>query len=153
MPFCRVAADLVAGDGIPQLLLGLSLRVAAETITELHCCRWAASPAIRDGAQLQWNGQSIAIDARMQRRQDALDGGVLELLARRPVALTAVRTLALAALSKVIVIAANTIQGDLALLRRPACLRLRGDDEAIGLVMFVFAAIALFVFLSRPGQC
>jgi exosortase/archaeosortase family protein len=128
--------------------LGYPMRVAAGTITEA-LLQMNGIAAIRDGAQLQWNGQSIAIDAPCSGVKMLWTGAYLCLALSAVMRLPALRTIALALLSIVVVIAANAIRAtslfyvEAGLLAGPAFLH-----EAIGLVMFAFAAGVILV-LSR----
>ena len=131
--------------------LGYPLRVAAGSITEV-LLQMNGVAAFREGAQLQWNGQSIAIDAPCSGVKMLWTGAYLSFSLAALMRLSALRTVALALLSVVVVILANAIRAtslfyvEAGILEGPELLH-----DAIGLVMFAFAAVAVFALARKLG--
>ncbi|WP_293853900.1 archaeosortase/exosortase family protein [Steroidobacter sp.] len=125
--------------------LGYPLRVIAGTVTEA-LLQMNGIAAVRDGAQLQWNDQVIAIDAPCSGVKMLWTGAYLSFSLAALMRLSTLRSIALASLAVVVVIAANAMRAtslfyvEAGLIPGPEFLH-----EAIGLVMFAFAAATLFV--------
>lgn len=134
--------------------LGYPLRVVAGTISAalLHMNGVAAT---REGALLLWNGQSIAIDAPCSGVRMLWTGAYLCFTLAALMRLTSLRTLLLATMTLAIVIVANAIRAtslfyvEAGLIDAPAF-----THDAVGLVMFACAAVAVFVLsqqlVTRP---
>lgn len=128
--------------------LGYPLRVAAGTIAEA-LLQMNGIAAIREGAQLQWSGHTVAIDAPCSGVKMLWTGAYLSLSLAALMRLSDLRALALLALSMVVVILANAFRAtslfyvETGLIPGPEHLH-----DAIGLVMFAFAA-ATIVALAR----
>lgn len=124
--------------------LGYPLRVAAGSITEV-LLQMNGIAALREGAQLEWNGRSIAFDAPCSGVKMLWTGAYLSFSLSAMMRLSALRTAALAALSVVVVIVANAIRATslfyvkAGIFEGPELLH-----DAIGVVMFAFAAVAVF---------
>lgn len=124
--------------------LGYPLRVAAGTMTEA-LLQMNGIAALREGAQLQWNGQSIAIDAPCSGVKMLWTGAYLSFSLSAMMRLSAPRTVALTLLTVVVVIIANAIRAtslfyvEAGIFEGPELLH-----DAIGLVMFAFAAVMVF---------
>lgn len=129
--------------------LGYPLRVAAGSMTEA-LLQMNGIAAIREGAQLQWNGQSIAIDAPCSGVKMLWTGAYLSFSLSAMMRLSALRTVALATLSVVVVIVANAIRAtslfyvEAKIFQGPELLH-----DAIGLVMFAFAAVTVFAMARK----
>ncbi len=124
--------------------LGYPLRVAAGTMTEA-LLQMNGIAALREGAQLQWNGQSIAIDAPCSGVKMLWTGAYLSFSLSAMMRLSAPRTVTLTLLTVVVVIIANAIRAtslfyvEAGIFEGPELLH-----DAIGLVMFAFAAVMVF---------
>lgn len=124
--------------------LGYPLRVAAGSIAEA-LLQMNGIAAIREGAQLQWSGQTVAIDAPCSGVKMLWTGAYLSLSLAAMMRLSDLRALALLAASAGVVILANAFRAtslfyvEAGLLQGPDLLH-----DAIGLVMFAFAAATIF---------
>lgn len=129
--------------------LGYPLRVATGSISEvlLHMNGIAA---FREGAQLEWDGKLIAIDAPCSGVKMLWTGAYLSFALAALMRLSAFRTVALALLSAVVVILANAIRAtslfylEAGIVEGPERLH-----DAIGLVMFAFAAATVFALARK----
>lgn len=133
--------------------LGYPLRVVAGTLTE-SLLQMNGIAALREGAQLTWNGQSVAIDAPCSGVKMLWTGAYLSFSLSALLRLTALRTTALLLASILIIIVANAIRAtslfyvEAGIFRGPEQLH-----EAIGLVMFAFAAVTLLTLARKlAGQ-
>lgn len=129
--------------------LGYPLRVAAGTIAE-SLLQMNGIAAIREGAQLQWSGQIVAIDAPCSGVKMLWTGAYLSLSLAALMRLSNLRALALLMLSAVVVILANAFRAtslffvETGLIQGPKLLH-----DAVGLVMFAFAAATVFVLARK----
>lgn len=129
--------------------LGYPLRVAAGTLAEA-LLQMNGIATIREGAQLQWNGQTVAIDAPCSGVKMLWTGAYLSLSLAAMMRLSDLRTLVLLALSMLVVILANAFRAtslfyvEAGLLPGPDLLH-----GAIGLVMFAFAAATVFALARK----
>ena len=125
--------------------LGYPLRVAAGFIAEA-LLQMNGIAAVREGAQLQWSGQTVAIDAPCSGVKMLWTGAYLSLSLAAMMRLSDLRALALLGASAGVVILANAFRAtslfyvEAGLLQGPELLH-----DAIGLVMFAFAAATIFV--------
>ena len=125
--------------------LGYPLRATAGTMAEA-LLQMNGIAAIREGAQLQWNGQTIAIDAPCSGVKMLWTGAYLSFALAAMMRLSDLRTFALVLLAAVVVIVANAFRAaslfylEAGLIQAPEQLH-----DAIGLVMFAFAAAAVFL--------
>lgn len=129
--------------------LGYPLRVAAGTIAEA-LLQMNGIAAVREGAQLQWSGQIVAIDAPCSGVKMLWTGAYLSLSLSALMRLSNLRTLALMAASAAVVILANAFRAtslfyvEAGLLAAPKLFH-----DAIGLVMFAFAAATVFAMARQ----
>ncbi|MDY6947194.1 MAG: archaeosortase/exosortase family protein [Pseudomonadota bacterium] len=129
--------------------LGYPLRVAAGSIAAA-LLQMNGIAAVREGAQLVWDGRSVAIDAPCSGVKMLWAGAYLSFALSAMMRLSARRTVVLALLSVVVVIVANAIRAtslfyvEAGIFQGPELLH-----EAIGLVMFAFAAVALFTMARK----
>jgi exosortase len=129
--------------------LGYPLRVAAGTLAEA-LLQMNGIAAVREGAQLQWSGQIVAIDAPCSGVKMLWTGAYLSLSLAAMMRLSNGRTLALLIASAAIVILANAFRAT-SLFYVEAGLILAPDffHDAIGLVMFAFAAVSVFAMARK----
>lgn len=129
--------------------LGYPLRVAAGTLAEV-LLQMNGIAAIREGAQLQWSGQTVAIDAPCSGVKMLWTGAYLSLSLAAMMRLSDLRTLALLVLSMVVVILANALRAtslfyvEAGVIPGPERLH-----DAIGLVMFAVAAATVFAVARK----
>jgi exosortase/archaeosortase family protein len=132
--------------------LGYPLRVAAGTLAEalLHMNGIAA---VREGTQLQWSGQTVAIDAPCSGVKMLWTGAYLSLSLSAMMRLSDLRALALLASTAAVVILANAFRAtslfyvEAGLIQAPDSFH-----DAIGLVMFAFAAVTVFALARRLAE-
>ncbi|MFC4313049.1 archaeosortase/exosortase family protein [Steroidobacter flavus] len=132
--------------------LGYPLRVAAGTLAEA-LLQMNGIAAIREGAQLQWNGQIVAIDAPCSGVKMLWTRAYLSLSLAAMMRLSDLRALALLASSAAVVILANAFRAA-SLFYVEAGLIQAPDQfhDAIGLVMFAFAATTVFVLARKLAE-
>lgn len=144
VPICGLLLISLPVMASLNFYLGYPLRVAAGAITE-GLLQMNGIAAVREGAQLQWNGQSIVIDAPCSGVKMLWTGAYLSFSLAAAMRLTTLRAVVLAASAVVVVIIANAIRAT-SLFYVEAGL-VRGPDQLhdmVGLVMFAFAAVVLF---------
>jgi exosortase len=129
--------------------LGYPLRVVAGTFTEF-LLQANGIAATREGALLVWNGKSIAIDAPCSGVRMLWTGAYLCFSLAALMRLNAARTIALGGATLIVVIAANALRAT-SLFYVEAQLIAAPDfmHDAVGLVMFVFAAVAVFLMSQQ----
>jgi exosortase len=154
VPICGLLLIALPVMASMNFYLGYPLRVVAGTISET-LLQMNGIAATREGALLLWNGQSISIDAPCSGVRMLWTGAYLCFTLAALMRLTSLRTLLLAALTLAIVIVANAIRAtslfyvEAGLIDAPEF-----AHDAVGLVMFAFAAVAVFVLsqqlVTRP---
>lgn len=129
--------------------LGYPLRVAAGTVAEV-LLQMNGIAAVREGALLSWNGQTIAIDAPCSGVKMLWTGAYLSFSLAALMHLSALRTVALALLTAVVIVAANALRAT-SLFYVEAVIRDGPDSlhDAIGLVMFALAAVGVFTLARK----
>lgn len=144
MPVCGLLLISLPVMASLNFYLGYPLRVVAGTVSEA-LLQMNGIAAFREGAQLTWNGQAIAIDAPCSGVKMLWTGAYLSFSLAAVMRLDGLRSVALVSLASVVVIAANALRAtslfyvEAGIVRGPARLH-----DAIGLVMFAFAAVTTF---------
>jgi exosortase len=124
--------------------VGYPLRVVTGSIAEA-LLQLNGIAAVREGAQLQWNGQIVAIDAPCSGVKMLWTGAYLSLSLAAMMRLSDLRTLALLGCSALVVMLANAFRAtslfyvEAGLIQAPDQLH-----DAVGVVMFAFAAATVF---------
>lgn len=132
--------------------LGYPLRVVAGTLAEA-LLQMNGIAAVREGAQLQWNGQIVAIDAPCSGVKMLWTGAYLSLSLAAMMRLSDLRALALLAGTALVVIVANAFRAtslfyvETGLIDAPDAFH-----DAIGLVMFAFAAATVFALARTLAE-
>jgi exosortase/archaeosortase family protein len=149
VPICGLLLISLPVMASLNFFLGYPLRVVAGSVAE-GLLQMNGIAAVREGALLSWNGHRVAIDAPCSGIKMLWTGAYLSFSLAALMRLSGGRTVVLTLLTGIVIVAANALRasslfyGEAVFAEGPASMH-----DAIGLVMFAFAAIAVFILARK----